>query len=215
MLNLIKRNVYLHKNTLILYLILLLVYPIYQRYEPDYEMWFIPVMLIIFFICIADSAHAFRLQKRFGSDEAYLFQHSLPVSKKQLLNVHYITVMGLTILTVLLILLYDVNQFYIEVNQIKVSFIYGFIATNLLAFLISFPASGEQSRKQRPPMFIYMISILGFIPALIALSFVTIGFFAFDNPDYFSMDIGIYYVVFSILTAIFTYIFQMKRIHNT
>ncbi|AVQ33446.1 hypothetical protein C7J88_04375 [Staphylococcus muscae] len=215
MLHLIKRNLYLHKNTLILYLILLLVYPIYQRYQPDYEMWLIPVTFIIFFIFMADSAHAFRVHKRFGSDGAYLFQHSLPVSKKQLLNAHYITIVGLTVLTVLLILLYDVNHFYIEVNQVKVSFIYGFIATNLLAFLISFPTSGEQSRKQRPPMFIYILSILGFIPALMALSFVTIGLFVFDNPDYFLMDIGIYYLVFSILTAIFTYIFQMKRIHST
>ncbi|UXR69051.1 ABC-2 transporter permease [Staphylococcus sp. IVB6246] len=215
MLHLIKRNLYLHKNTLILYLILLLVYPIYQRYQPDYEMWFIPVTFIMFFIFMADSAHAFRVHKRFGSDGAYLFQHSLPVSKKQLLNAHYITIVGLTVLTVLLILLYDVNQFYIEANQVKVSFIYGFIATNLLAFLTSFPTSGEQSRKQRPPMFIYILSILGFIPALMALSFVTIGLFVFDNPDYFSMDIGIYYLIFSILTAIFTYIFQMKRIHST
>lgn len=64
-------------------------------------------------------------------------------------------------------------------------------------------------------MFIYILSILGFIPALMTLSFVTIGLFVFDNPDYFSMDIGIYYLIFSILTAIFTYIFQMKRIHST
>ena len=215
MLKLIKRNLYLHQNTLIMYLVLGFIYPIYHRYELGYDIGFIPVLLIIFFICIVDSAHAFRLHKRLGRDDAYLFQHSLPVSKKQLLHAHYITVIGLTILTVLLIHLYDLNQYYIEANQIKVSFIYGFIATNFLAFTIAFPTSGERSREKRPSMLIYIILVLGLIPLLIALSFVTIGLVVFDNTDYLSMDIGIYYFIFSILTAVCTYIFQMKRIHST
>lgn len=216
MLNLIKRNIYLHKNLLIVYLVLLIFYPIYNALKADYELWLIPIWLLIVLIAVVNAAHAYHLYNRFGHNEAYLFHHSLPVSKRQLLNAHYMTVIGLTLFSALLIVLYDANKHYIEVNKIQFEFVWGFIATNLFAFLMYFPTSSEKSRKRRDSVIIYIIGLLIVFPLFIGIVAMAIGMVWFDNPDQFAhVPFDLYYLGVSVFSAISTYIYQMKRIKNT
>ncbi|MCS4486938.1 phenol-soluble modulin export ABC transporter permease subunit PmtB [Staphylococcus americanisciuri] len=216
MLNLMKRNLYLHKNMLILYLVLLVFYPIYHALKADYELWLIPIWLIVVMIAIINTAHAYHLYSRFGHNEAYLFHHSLPVSKRQLLNAHYMTVIGLTLLSALLIILYDANKNYIEVNKIQFEFVWCFLATNLFAFIIYFPISSEKSRKRRDSVIIYIIGLLIVLPLFIGIVAMAIGMVWYDNPNQFAhVPFDLYYFGVSVVSAVGTYISQMLRIKNT
>ncbi|PNZ83402.1 membrane protein [Staphylococcus microti] len=211
MFNLIKRNLYLHKMTIIIYMMLLFVLPIYNYFKEDYEVWFTPIFIIIFIIGIIDAAHAYRIFKHFGHDEAYLFHHSLPVSKQQLLNAHYITVILLTVFSAIVIFSYN-HQDFISFNNIKLDFIWIFLASNLFIFMIYFPTSTEQSRNRRDAMIVYIIGMMFAIPFFIAMCAVLIGLFVFHNPNQFAhYHFDVYYFVVSVLTAIGTYIYHSIR----
>ena len=72
-------------------------------------------------ISILDSGQLFRVHRRLGGKEAYLFYESLPITKKELLNANYLTCIILTILGTLIIGLYNFQSTNIQVNELRYS----------------------------------------------------------------------------------------------
>ena len=95
--SLVIRNLKLRQTTIIIYLILALLSPLQFliRYKLVYsisELIFPFLVVIFYFLSSKDSAHIFRVHHKLG-EQAYWFFGSLPLSKKQMLNANYITML--------------------------------------------------------------------------------------------------------------------------
>ena len=120
---LLIRNFKLRRYTLIIYVLLLTLYPFYIMLDSTKFFYLLqsfisPTILIIW---ILDAGHLFRLNRRLGGNDSYYFYMSLPVSKKQLLNANYITCIVLTLVGTLVISLYAYEADVIEPNSISQS----------------------------------------------------------------------------------------------
>lgn len=212
MLQLIKRNLYFRRWTLILYFMILLLWPFHYLANQDDVIGLSFVYLLINVIAVIDSAHAYRLFRRLGHNQAYLFHHSLPVSKMQLLNAHYVTVMMLTAFGALLIWSYGIRESMIDFNGITFSTMWLFISANLLTFIVGFPSCSEKM-NDKIPIIGYIFLMLFLIPFVICIILVTIGMVKFDNPLYFApLDVGIWYFILAIILALISYLYQIFSI---
>ncbi len=116
---LLIRNFKLRRYTLIIYVLLLTLYPFYIMLDSTKFFYLLqsfisPTILIIW---ILDAGHLFRLNRRLGGNDSYYFYMSLPVSKKQLLNANYITCIVLTLIGTLVISYMLMKQMWL--NQIQ------------------------------------------------------------------------------------------------
>ncbi|MBI5974779.1 phenol-soluble modulin export ABC transporter permease subunit PmtB [Staphylococcus canis] len=212
MVQLIKRNLYFRRWTIAIYSIALLLLPIHHFVLHHNMIWVSFILLFIHVIAIIDSAHAYRIYRRLGNREAYIFHHSLPVSRFQLLNAHYITVISLTAFGALLIWSYELKANIVDFNGITFSVLWLFISANLLTFVFGFPGCSEKL-NDKIPMTAYIITMLFVVPFTIGVILVTIGIVKFKNPLYFApIDVGVWYFILSIILAILSYLYQVYRI---
>lgn len=84
---LLIRNFKLRRYTLIIYVLLLTLYPFYIMLDSTKFFYLLqsfisPTILIIW---ILDAGHLFRLNRRLGGNDSYYFYMSLPVSKNNCL----------------------------------------------------------------------------------------------------------------------------------
>lgn len=206
---LLMRNLYLRRWTLILYSILLLIFPIYRLANKDTALWVQIIIFLLNIIIIIDSAHAFRLFRRLGHREAYIFYHSLPVSKLQLFHAHYLTVILLTAFGALLIQLYDVQETMVDFNGITFSTFWLYISVNLFTFIIGFPRYSEKM-TDHIPIVAYIIAMFFVIPFVIGIILITLGILKYDNPLYYSpLDVGFWYFMLALGLAIIVYFYNL------
>ena len=138
---LIIRNFKLRRWTLIIYLVLIVINPIYTLFFSKTSYGFvvyIPLAITLMIISILDSGQLFRVHRRLGGKEAYLFYESLPITKKELLNANYLTCIILTILGTLIIGLYNFQSTNIQVNELRYSTALSFLSVNLFSIPIAF-----------------------------------------------------------------------------
>ena len=81
---LLIRNFKCRSITIAIYILLLLLNPLYAFVFSKTELYFysIPIAITLMAVSILDSGHLFRLHRRLGGKSSYLFYESLPVSKK-------------------------------------------------------------------------------------------------------------------------------------
>ena len=81
---LLIRNIKLRRWTLLIYGLLLLFFPFYHLIDKHHLVFSVisgPMGVILTIICLVDAGHLFRINRRLGGSQSYLFFGSLPVSK--------------------------------------------------------------------------------------------------------------------------------------
>lgn len=147
---LIIRNFKLRRWTLIIYLVLIVINPIYTLFFSKTSYSFVvytPLAITLMIISILDSGQLFRVHRRLGGKESYLFYESLPITKKELLNANYLTCIILTILGTLIIGLYNFQSTNIQVNELRYSTALSFLSVNLFSIPIAFSKSTEEKEN--------------------------------------------------------------------
>ena len=213
---LIIRNFKLRRWTLIIYLVLIVINPIYTLFFSKTSYGFvvyIPLAITLMIISILDSGQLFRVHRRLGGKEAYLFYESLPITKKELLNANYLTCIILTILGTLIIGLYNFQSTNIE---LRYSTALSFLSVNLFSIPIAFSKSTERKREYISYT-VYIILMVLAIPMAIAFIFLTINLFIFHNaldPNVFNKYLSIGLVIISVIWLVINYFIQIARINR-
>ena len=204
--SLLMRNFKLRQWTLYIYLGLLVFFPIYIIITVNTDFGFIifiPIGIILMIISIFDAGHMFRVHKRLGGQQAYIYFASLPVSKKDMLRANYLTCLLLTLFGALVIGLYD--------SQTTA---YSFLIINFLSIPIAFPKYTEYKRKGVSYVG-YLIFMLIVIPVMYSFFFTVLNHAMFNNQlsknevAYF-LNNGL--LVIAILIFIINYFIQLKYI---
>lgn len=167
-------------------------------------------------ISILDSGQLFRVHRRLGGKESYLFYESLPITKKELLNANYLTCIILTILGTLIIGLYNFQSTNIQVNELRYSTALSFLSVNLFSIPIAFSKSTERKREYISYT-VYIILMVLAIPMAIAFIFLTINLFIFHNaldPNVFNKYLSIGLVIISVIWLVINYFIQIARINR-
>ncbi|GJF62943.1 phenol-soluble modulin export ABC transporter permease subunit PmtB [Staphylococcus argenteus] len=214
---LLIRNFKLCRYTLIIYVLLLICYPIYLTLESIkfFNLLQSFVSAIIFVIWILDAGHLFRLNRRLGGNDSYYFYMSLPVSKKQLLDANYITCIALTLIGTLVISLYAYQAEVIEPNSIYFSTAYAFVISNFLSIPIAFSRFTEL-RRVRVHYGIYVFTVIILVPFLFSIAIVLVNYFVLKQsafPDLYSYLLNIGFLFVSIVVLIVNYFKQLKKIN--
>ncbi|UDI77899.1 ABC-2 transporter permease [Staphylococcus taiwanensis] len=216
---LLIRNFKLRSWTIILYIALLLINPLYAFILSKTEIAFVfytPIAISLMLISILDSGHLFRVHRRLGGKTSYLFYESLPVSKKDMLNANYITCIVLTLLGTAIIALYNFQSTNIEVNNLRYSTAITFLTVNFFSIPIAFSKNTEQKRNG-VSYAAYIILMMLVIPFAIALIFTCINNFIFKN-NLASDTFGVYFdnglLVLSIIWMISNYVIQLRHINS-
>ena len=81
---LLIRNFKCRSITIAIYILLLLLNPLYAFVfsKQNFILFYAPIAITLMAVSILDSGHLFRLHRRLGGKSSYLFYESLPVSKK-------------------------------------------------------------------------------------------------------------------------------------
>lgn len=216
---LIIRNFKLRRWTLIIYLVLIVINPIYTLFFSKTSYGFvvyIPLAITLMIISILDSGQLFRVHRRLGGKESYLFYESLPITKKELLNANYLTCIILTILGTLIIGLYNFQSTNIQVNELRYSTALSFLSVNLFSIPIAFSKSTERKREYISYT-VYIILMVLVIPMAIAFIFLAINVFIFHNaldPNVFNKYLSIGLVIISVIWLVINYFIQIARINR-
>ncbi|BCU52767.1 putative nucleic acid-binding Zn ribbon protein [Staphylococcus auricularis] len=239
---LIIRNIKLRKTTLIVYGILLLLLPIYvwinsgaykaiNESQSQLSRLAIPIdiFIIIFsllftaamtILIIKDAGHAFRFHSKLGDNKVYHFFASLPVSKKDMLNANYITVLLFTFIGAAIFGLYNVIGNQDNVTSQFTNSILLYIGINLFAVPLAFRQFTEKKSEKVSYIF-YLITAFILIP--IAISVIQLGIYVlyifFGNGD--ALGINIYidnaylpyaYLIIGGLSFIINYFIQYRKL---
>lgn len=216
---LLIRNFKLRRWTLNIYLVLIVVNPIYTLFfsKTSYGFaFYIPLSVTLMIISILDSGQLFRVNRRLGGKEAYLFYESLPITKKELLNANYLTCIILTILGTLIIGLYNFQSTNIQVNELRYSTALSFLSVNLFSIPIAFSKSTERKREYISYT-VYIILMMLAIPMTIAFIFLAINLFIFHDaldPNVFDQYLNIGLVIMSVIWLVTNYFIQLARINR-
>ena len=214
---LLIRNLKLRSWTIALYLILLIIYPLYVMVLSKLELKFLfytPIAITLMLISILDSGHLFRINRRLGGKTSYLFYESLPVSKKDMLNANYISCIVLTFIGAIIIGLYNFQATNVEVNSLRYSTMISFIAVNFLSIPIAFNKNTEKKREYISYT-AYIILMMLVIPFAVMIIFSAINSLVFKNEfsNYLFMGYLNYGVLFlSTGWMAINYFIQLKRI---
>ncbi|RIL19355.1 phenol-soluble modulin export ABC transporter permease subunit PmtB, partial [Staphylococcus gallinarum] len=171
--NLIIRNFKLRKKTIVLYSLLLIFAPIQLLINNDLLIIRILssiVAMIILFVSLLDSGHAFRFHSRLGHKQSLDFFGSLPVSKKALLDSTYITILLFTLIGAGILSLYNIPSSTVSKTGISYSITLplSYIAINLFAVPIAFKRNLEQ-KSENISYLVYLLIMILFIPFLMIL----------------------------------------------
>ncbi|MCI2948585.1 ABC-2 transporter permease [Staphylococcus caledonicus] len=221
---LLIRNLKLRSWTIALYLILLVIYPLYVMVLSKLELKFLfytPIAITLMLISILDSGHLFRINRRLGGKTSYLFYESLPVSKKDMLNANYISCIVLTLIGAIIIGLYNFQAANVEVNSLRYSTMISFIAVHFLSIPIAFNKNTEKKREYISYT-AYIILMMLVIPFAVMIIFSAINSLVFKNE--FNSNLFMVYLNYGVLILsagwmAINYLIQLKRIkkhtHNT
>ncbi|MCG7339909.1 ABC-2 transporter permease [Staphylococcus sp. ACRSN] len=219
--NLLIRNCKLRKKTIILYSFLLIFAPIQLLINNDLLIIRILssiVALVILFVSLLDSGHAFRFHSRLGHKRAFDFFGSLPISKKDLLNSHYLTILMFTLIGAGILSLYNIPNSTVTKTGISYSITlpFSYIAINLFAVPIAFKRNLEQ-KSENISYLVYLLVMILFIPFLMILIAIGIQFLIGHEQiymDYLSILYKYGFLIISIIFFIGNYFIQYKKISN-
>ncbi|HLR18658.1 MAG TPA: ABC-2 transporter permease [Staphylococcus sp.] len=217
--NLLIRNFKLRKWSLVIYAILLLISPLQLIVEPNSiftKALYSAVAMILLFVSVIDSGHAFRLNSKLGHRMSYDFFGSLPVSKKALLNANYLTVLIFTLVGAAILSLYNMPNSNISTNNVNVNFTlpFSYIAINFFAIPIAFKKFTEQ-KSDYISYLVYLLTMVLLIPIIVAL--IVIGITALFNYNlgilkYVKDAFNYGFLAVSIIFFVANYFIQYKKL---
>ncbi|WP_248498964.1 phenol-soluble modulin export ABC transporter permease subunit PmtB [Staphylococcus haemolyticus] len=214
---LLIRNFKCRSITIAIYILLLLLNPLYAFVFSKTELYFLfyaPIAITLMAVSILDSGHLFRLHRRLGGKSSYLFYESLPVSKKDMLNANYITCIVLTLFGGVIIALYNFQSSNIDFGDLRYSTAIAFIFVNFLSIPIAFSRNTEKKRE-RISYAPYILIMMLVFPFAITMVFTLINAFVFHHHISYNI-FGIYYnyglLSLSIVWMIINYLIQLRRI---
>lgn len=216
---LLIRNFKLRRWTLLIYVLLLLFFPIFNllnKYELPHSIISGSIGLILTIICLVDAGHLFRVNRRLGGTNSYYFFGSLPVSKKDLLNANYITCVVLTLLGALIISLYGYETNQIKTDSIYFSTTYSFIVANFFSIPIAFNKSTEQKNKD-VPYIAYVFVVIVVLPFILSVLFILINYLTQNDSHIttaYSYFLNYGLLIISIISLVINYLIQIKKIKN-
>lgn len=214
---LLIRNIKLRRWTLLIYALLLIFFPIYNLIDKQHLPYLVisgPIGIILSIICLVDAGHLFRINRRLGGPQSYLFFASLPVSRKELLNANYISCIVLTAIGALIISLYGYETSTIKTNSIIFSTTYSFIIANFFSIPIAFNKSTEQKNKD-VPYSAYVFGVIIVLPFILSALFILINYIIHNDahiPLIYSYFLNYGLLIVSIVCLISNYIIQVKKI---
>lgn len=218
---LIIRNLKLRKSSLILYLILLVISPIYHLFIDKNTMiggfFYSIIAATIMLISLFDCGNAFRLQFKLGGNKSYYFNHSLPFSAREQTDAHYLTTVIMSLAGALILLCYYDIPASGEINGVNMTTPLFFIAINLIGHAIAFPKCSE-IRRDFIPYWGFVVVMNLIMPFVI--TFVMFGVVRITKPakmtdsfiNNFINGSGILLLILSLAFFSFTYLKQLKRI---
>ncbi|WP_213470994.1 phenol-soluble modulin export ABC transporter permease subunit PmtB [Staphylococcus caprae] len=216
---LLIRNIKLRRWTLLIYGLLLLFFPVYHLIDKHHLVFSVisgPMGVILTIICLVDAGHLFRINRRLGGSQSYLFFGSLPVSKKDLLNANYISCIVLTLIGALIISLYGYETNTIKTDSISFSTTYSFIIANFFSIPIAFRKSTEQKNKDVPYIG-YVFGIMIVLPIILSAIFILINYITRNDshiPTIYSYFLNYGLLMISIICLIINYVIQIKKFKN-
>ena len=162
--NLLIRNIKLRKWTIVIYAVLLLISPlqlIIENHSLLTRILYSLVAMILLFVSVLDSGHVFRLNSKLGHSNAYDFFGSLPVSKKDMLNANYVTLILFTLIWAGILSLSHIpnSNFAASGISIDVTLPYSYIAINFFAIPIAFKKYSEQ-KSENISYLMYLLCLL-------------------------------------------------------
>lgn len=215
---LLIRNIKLRYWTLILYIALIVFYPIYSFImKPNPLMnsvMAIPLGLILMIMSILDAGHLFRFHRRLGGNRSNLFFGSLPVSKKDMLNANYLTCIFFTLFGAIVITLYGYESDSIQANAIYFSTTYAYIVANFLSIPVAFRKSTEY-KTEGVSYIAYIILIMFALPFLLSVTLILINYIFLNHsqiPQFYSYFLNYGFVLLSIIVLIINYALQLNKI---
>lgn len=222
---LLIRNLKLRKASLIYYLVLLAIAPLFHLYVDKSGLWgsffFAIFSMLIMFITLFDCGNAFRLQFKLGGNKSYYFNHSLPFSAKEQLNAHYLTTIIMSIAGTFVLLAYYNVPSNTQINGMELATPLSFIAVNFIGHVVAFPKYSEV-RKDYIPYWVFIIFMNFIIPVVLVVLLFIIAFIYYglgnvsDNMiDHYANIIGVIFFVLSVMLFGFTYLKQLKKIDIT
>ncbi|MCJ1655981.1 ABC-2 transporter permease [Staphylococcus sp. NRL 16/872] len=216
---LLIRNFKLRSWTLALYILLLVINPIYAMIIA-HTTWsyiiYIPVAIALMLLSILDSGHLFRIHRRLGGKSSHIFYESLPVSKKDMLNANYITCIVLTLFGALIIGLYNFQATNIEINDLRYSTAISFVYVNFFSIPIAFQKNTVR-KSEHISYAVYIISMMLVIPFTIALVFTATNTMFLNNAlntQLYAKYINYGLLLLSVLCMILNYIIQFRHINQ-
>ena len=202
--NLLIRNIKLRKWTIVIYAVLLLISPlqlIIENHSLLTRILYSLVAMILLFVSVLDSGHVFRLNSKLGHSNAYDFFGSLPVSKKDMLNANYVTLILFTLIGAGILSLFTLP--------------YSYIAINFFAIPIAFKKYSEQ-KSENISYLMYLLVMLLIIPivaVLITLAVLLIFKIKLTALDYFEPVFNYGFLGLSIIFLIANYFIQYKKVN--
>ena len=218
--NLLIRNIKLRKWTIIIYSMLLLLSPLQLVIGNDTLLTksiYSAVAMILLFISIVDSGHAFRFNSKLGHKMSYDFFASLPVSKKALLNANYVTVIMFTLIGAAILSLYNIPDSNVSADQLNLNVMvpYSYITINFFDIPIAFKRYIEQ-KSEYISYLIYLLTMFIIIPVfviLVAVGLIAVFNFNLRQMDYLETMFNYGFLVMSILFFIANYFIQYKKVN--
>lgn len=218
--NLLIRNIKLRKWTIVIYAVLLLISPlqlIIENHSLLTRILYSLVAMILLFVSVLDSRHVFRLNSKLGHSNAYDFFGSLPVSKKDMLNANYVTLILFTLIGAGILSLFHIpnSNFAASGISIDVTLPYSYIAINFFAIPIAFKKYSEQ-KSENISYLMYLLVMLLIIPivaVLITLAVLLIFKIKLTALDYFEPVFNYGFLGLSIIFLIANYFIQYKKVN--
>ncbi|WP_114602999.1 ABC-2 transporter permease [Staphylococcus sp. EZ-P03] len=219
---LVLRNLKLRKYSILLYILLLLLSPIfYFFYNPLFgSVLYVILTAFISYITIIESGQPFLLHAQLGKNESYYFHHSLPFNAMQQLNAHYLTTLIMTLFAGAILSLYERVPTGVVLGDSHITTPMYFIGVNLFGHALAFPKCSEV-KKDYVPFILYVIGMNIILPIIYVIGiglfvkFWGVGWDHLPSEDDLVNMISVVIFIIGILSFILTYLYQFKKIKQT
>ena len=217
--SLVIRNLKLRQTTIIIYLILALLSPLQFliRYKLVYsisELIFPFLVVIFYFLSIKGSAHIFRVHHKLG-EQAYWFFGSLPLSKKQMLNANYITMLIFTLGGAIVLGLYSIPLSVMNGMNWTYAIPLVYVAVNFFTIPCVFRRYTEVKQERITYLF-HILAMCLLLPLAITMIYLGIRVFILGHLDnyinVFNPWFNSGYLLVSAVMLIINYFIQLKKV---
>ncbi|MCU5746178.1 ABC-2 transporter permease [Staphylococcus sp. SQ8-PEA] len=213
---LVIRNLALRKTTLSIYLVLALLSPLLFL-TPSSEILsqlgktITPFLVALYYVLsIKDSAHIYRVHDKLGN-HASLYFKSLPVSKKQLLNANYLTMLIFTLFGAIVLTIYTIP--YIKFG-LGYTIPFSYIAINFFTIAIVFRTCSEE-KSENINYFGFLLIMCLLIPLSISVIYIGVRRVLFGEMYVtftFNPWFNFTYLVVGTVMMLGNYLIQLKKI---